>query len=95
MKYILIHKVVVRRTYKIYLSCKNLSNWRIPQSCRIFFNEYQEYSDAAYFYKRVISIAKNADEDGWIGKGNLGYGKCYDKCDKINEAIDVLERSLE
>ncbi|KAL4511805.1 hypothetical protein ABPG72_012650 [Tetrahymena utriculariae] len=60
-----------------------------------FFEEYQDYKIAAFFYKRCISIAKDCEEKQLEGRGKLGYGKCFDRQGKTDDAIEILQKSLE
>ncbi|EGR30552.1 hypothetical protein IMG5_129380 [Ichthyophthirius multifiliis] len=59
-----------------------------------FFDNFQDYKTAQFFYKRCISISKDSEDKISEGKGKLGYGKCFDRQNKTPEAIEILEKSL-
>ncbi|KAM3132429.1 hypothetical protein pb186bvf_015529 [Paramecium bursaria] len=58
-----------------------------------FQNNHQDYIVSAYFYKRVINIARQCNEQQFEGKGRLGYGKCHYQVGLIDQSINILEES--
>ncbi|KAM3134990.1 hypothetical protein pb186bvf_012990, partial [Paramecium bursaria] len=58
-----------------------------------FYNNHKDYVVSAYFYKRVINIARQCNEQQFERKGRLGYCKCHYQVGLIDQSINILEES--
>lgn len=58
------------------------------------YEDQGDYLVSAYFYNKVIDLARSAKNKQYEVIAMVGMGKCYDQEHRTDKAIRVLEESL-
>lgn len=58
------------------------------------YEDQGEYVTSAYFYNKVIELARAAKHKQYEVLAMVGLGKCLDQEHRTNKAIHILEESL-
>jgi hypothetical protein len=59
------------------------------------FEHINDFLVAAYFYKKVIKMAKLIKDNPYFAKSKLGLARCYDRVGQIEIAIKNYEENYE
>ena len=58
------------------------------------YEDQGDYITSAYFYNKVIELARACKHKQFEVVAMVGLGKCFDQEHKTDSAIEILENSL-
>lgn len=63
---------------------------RISNTLALTYESTKQYDSAAYFFQRVITVAKNTNNEAWVGIATGNLGNIYYMQQKYDAAIPLL-----